>query len=557
MDLLEHGSFGGDIIVLQTVLEEVRHRSLPLFNRLQALIADEERRIWLFYNEARSDTYPTRKEGESPNDRNDRAIREAAVWYTHHLAEADDLQGPIKKRKIASGAARMKAIESASIDIVLLSDDTGNRRAAKALGLKVYSVCDYVDALPSDKAVVLADLVAQLGEIDQVNLSGHEGASARQPQTTYAPEYLPQSVLQAGLKAGTLHQGFFNLDPYNFKEGSVKVPGLSKPVLLVGSENTNRSVTGDYVVVEVFDKKEWRAPADELLDEESKRCGQLSKHRLKSLMFFDMIDDAGIDDNPDEDTEAAELAEARKERQLLLDTARKAQIATKERQPTGRVVGVLKRGWRSYVCHVDRASLSPNALSSSAQQSIFALPLDRKIPKIRIRTRQAATLVEQKFLVAIDSWETTARHPDGHLVRALGKVETKEAEIESLLLEHDVPYRPFSKAILDCLPPEGANWVVPPKSEASKTWRGREDLREMIICSIDPPGCQDIDDALHARQLPNGNIEAGVREYRPVSGFLTTQLSWCCLQISRMSHTLCTRTTLWMQKRNREAQQYI
>lgn len=25
-------------------------------------------------------------------------------------------------------------------------------------------------------------------------------------------------------------------------------------------------------------------------------------------------------------------------------------------------------------------------------------------------------------------------------------------------------------------------------------------------------GCQDIDDALHARPLPNGNIEAGVRE---------------------------------------------
>lgn len=26
-------------------------------------------------------------------------------------------------------------------------------------------------------------------------------------------------------------------------------------------------------------------------------------------------------------------------------------------------------------------------------------------------------------------------------------------------------------------------------------------------------GCQDIDDALHARELPNGNIEAGVRAY--------------------------------------------
>jgi exosome complex exonuclease DIS3/RRP44 len=41
------------IIVLQTVLDEVRHRSLPLFNRLKQLIADEERIVWVFWNEAR------------------------------------------------------------------------------------------------------------------------------------------------------------------------------------------------------------------------------------------------------------------------------------------------------------------------------------------------------------------------------------------------------------------------------------------------------------------------------------------------------------------------
>lgn len=32
----------------------------------------------------------------------------------------------------------------------------------------------------------------------------------------------------------------------------------------------------------------------------------------------------------------------------------------------------------------------------------------------------------------------------------------------------------------------------------------------MCIVSIDPPGCKDIDDALHARDLPNGNIEVGI-----------------------------------------------
>lgn len=32
----------------------------------------------------------------------------------------------------------------------------------------------------------------------------------------------------------------------------------------------------------------------------------------------------------------------------------------------------------------------------------------------------------------------------------------------------------------------------------------------MEICSIDPPGCTDIDDALHLRVLENGNYEVGV-----------------------------------------------
>lgn len=30
------------------------------------------------------------------------------------------------------------------------------------------------------------------------------------------------------------------------------------------------------------------------------------------------------------------------------------------------------------------------------------------------------------------------------------------------------------------------------------------------MCSIDPPGCKDIDDALHCIELPNGNYEVGV-----------------------------------------------
>ena len=81
-------------------------------------------------------------------------------------------------------------------------------------------------------------------------------------------------MLNAGVKSGELYQGHFNANQYNYLEGSVPVPAFSKPVLLIGRENMNRAVQGDVVVVEVFDKKEWKAPADEVVDQDS-MCNML------------------------------------------------------------------------------------------------------------------------------------------------------------------------------------------------------------------------------------------------------------------------------------------
>ena len=45
-------------------------------------------------------------------------------------------------------------------------------------------------------------------------------------------------------------------------------------------------------------------------------------------------------------------------------------------------------------------------------------------------------------------------------------------------------------------------WQIP-ETEIKK----RLDLRSFNVVSIDPPGCKDIDDALHCIKLPNGNFE--------------------------------------------------
>ncbi|KAJ9650225.1 exosome catalytic subunit dis3 [Neophaeococcomyces mojaviensis] len=446
IDLLEHSDAFYDVIILQTVLEELRNRSLPLYNRLMSLVKSEEKRFYLFFNEFRAETNVLRQEGETVNDRNDRAVRKSAEWYASHLDATTKKQGPA---------------------IVVITNDADNRRKSKAEKITALSMRDYVSSL--ENAEKLLDMVA-------------EGQDRAERGELIYPEYYSMSKMQTGLKAGIMHQGVFHVSPYNYLEGTVKVPTFDKPLLILGRESSNRSVSGDVVVVEVLPKDQWKQPSSRILDEEA----------------MNQNENADDDDN-------AEAIVTEGERRALQEAVKTAHRAGADRaQPTARVVGVMKRSWRPYVGTVDASSGGGNR-----QQTVFLVPMDKKIPKIRMRTRQVDELIGKRVVATIDTWDRDSRYPAGHFLRSLGDLETKDAETEALLLEYDVQYRPFPKAVLDCLPAEGHNWKVPAdKSEPG--WQGRKDLRDLLVCSIDPPGCQDIDDALHARQLPNGNFEVGV-----------------------------------------------
>lgn len=300
-------------------------------------------------------------------------------------------------------------------------------------------------------------------------------------------EHYTISKMMTGVKAGVLHQGIFNVSPYNYLEGSVHVPAFDKSLLVLGRENGNRAVSGDVVVVEILPQDQWKAPSTKIIEEET-----VTKN-----------------DNPE--VEDGENIVSERERKALQEEVKRAHGQSSEGrpQPTARVVGIVKRNWRQYVGHIDRDSVRSTSKTSRQQQMVFLIPMDKRIPKIRIRTRQAGELLGQRVLATIDSWDRDARYPMGHFVRSLGELESKGAETEALLLEWDVQYKPFPKTVLDCLPAEGHDWKVPASME-DPGWRGRKDLRDLIVCSIDPPGCVDIDDALHARKLPNGNFEVGV-----------------------------------------------
>ena len=47
------------MILLQTVMDEVRHRSLPLYNRLKALSNADDKKVYIFYNDYSAYGLPT------------------------------------------------------------------------------------------------------------------------------------------------------------------------------------------------------------------------------------------------------------------------------------------------------------------------------------------------------------------------------------------------------------------------------------------------------------------------------------------------------------------
>ncbi|KAI1657083.1 RNB-domain-containing protein [Daldinia decipiens] len=456
MDLFEQSSAFYDVIILQTVLEELRNRSLPLYNRLIGLTKSEDKRFYVFFNEFRLETHVPREKDETINDRNDRAVRQAVKWYNDHLNQNKSKQLPVT---------------------VMLTDDILNIEKAKKEKVPAITLRDYVSGL--EDADRLLDMIPE---------SQERGMSRDKNTSTFLyPEHYTLSKMMTGVKSGVLHQGIFNVSPYNYLEASIKVPAFPKALIVLGRENINRAVDGDVVVVEVLPQDQWKVPSTKIIEEEA------------------------ITKNESADNEEGGDIVTEQERRALQEQVKKTQgLSTEGRpQPTAKVVGIIKRNWRQYVGHVDPSSVSRSGTQGRKQESVFLIPMDKKVPKIRLRTRQAGEIVGKRILVAIDWWDRESRHPVGHFIRSLGELESKAAETEALLLEYDVQYRPFPKTVLDCLPKEGHDWIVPTSTD-DPGWKDREDLRGLLICSIDPPGCQDIDDALHARPLPNGNFEVGV-----------------------------------------------
>ena len=270
-------------------------------------------------------------------------------------------------------------------------------------------------------------------------------------------DHVKTDALELGIKSGKYIPGKLRVNKHHSEiEAFISNPKTDEDILIPGKIFRNRAVDGDIVAVELLPKSEWRSKINKL-----------------------SVNNSNNDD------------------ELIWE--RRADV-----NPTGKVVGIQQRNWREYICSISDNNMEEDELENKMKR-IVVVPYDRKIPKIRILTSQLKTLKNSRFVARIDNWPINSKYPNGHFVKILGSIGDLQTEIETLLLENNISVLPFSQGVLNEMPnPE--TWT-PTEEDIEK----RKDLRmSHLICSIDPKGCTDVDDALSIRKLKNGNLELGV-----------------------------------------------
>lgn len=458
LDVLEQShSVMPNLVFPQTSLLECRANRMVAYDRAVELLREVGKaRSCIFFPDMHHSQTAHVENASSVNDENDARIRNVAQLFSENL-------------------------KGSNFRVVLLTDDKASRELAKQEGhsYEAMSVRHWAKKLDSlHPNLSLTDLVAQYGS--------STGAKSDTAKDVFSP-HVGQADLTLGVKSGRYYRGILR-SSRDSKSAYVTIRRGEEriAITIATASDRNRAIDGDSVAIELHALDKW-------ISSNSSKTERSEK-------------------------EAVEIAEetatpTQNELSNVSDTIDVQDVA-ENLKPTGKVVGILRRNFASYsgsifekpsktteISDNEKIALEHEREHADGSSTCVFFPTDQKIPPILIRTSQRERFLGQRIVVAMDSWPSYSAYPLGHYVETIGPAGSKDVETEVLLQEFKIAHEPFSAAVLACLPPNDYKVKMVPD---------RLDLRHLPVLSIDPPGCKDIDDALHCIVLPNGNYQVGV-----------------------------------------------
>lgn len=197
-------------------------------------------------------------------------------------------------------------------------------------------------------------------------------------------EIMTEEQVKEGLRSGSLLRGRLEVTKANPKEAYVTVGNVRYFVDLNGSD-APRALHHDVVIIQPLPESKWGRPVGR-----------------RRLVHYHAEEEEG--NIPEEE--------------------RNIQGAEGMVVPSASIVSVLSTSRRAFV-----ATMVDEPVSD--ERAMLVVPMDIRIPKIRIQSRGWPAYINQRLLIEVDRWELTSNYPSGHCVKVLGPTGDLETEVRA------------------------------------------------------------------------------------------------------------------------------
>ncbi len=162
-------------------------------------------------------------------------------------------------------------------------------------------------------------------------------------------------------------------------------------------------------------------------------------------------------------------------------------------RPEGKIVEVTERANSKVVgrAHQEHGIWYVVAENRRISQDILLMPPEKKGAKGELRPTAGQVVVAE-----IVEQPTKQSQPIGRVVEILGNYADPGMEIEIALRKHDLPFEWTDPAL--------AETKALPEAVRKSDWKGREDLTELPLVTIDGETARDFDDAVYCERQGKG-----------------------------------------------------
>ena len=354
-------------------------------------------------------------------------------------------------------------------------------------------------------------------------------------------EYWSMYAANEGIVNGSLIEGILRINPRNFNDAYVSVPGEAMDINIIGMQNRNRALNGDKVAVQLFPANDWKILHDDIQSNWHVWQLECNKQNFAPEVTELAADIASLSVNAQDSQDNTDGESSFKQN----STPQKKKRRQRKKKPTesenvavtamGKSLTTPKKNLPQEITHWTVGDLLSQPFGRNCVQktakvvaiieklnsrvaggrirlnkdknmnwALFS-PVDPRVPRLMIPMSECPNdfysrpqhYADSLFVATIGDWDASQTFPSGQLKQRLGNAGDVNVETKMILMEYGIDETDFTPEEYVGIPGLDEEHYSIPDIELSY----RRDFRKECVFTIDPATARDLDDALSIRLL--------------------------------------------------------